>query len=161
MDPEETKRYMGLALEKAREAAEADEVPVGAVLVMPERGVVAAARNRVIADCDPTSHAEMLALRAAARAVGNYRLTGGALFVTVEPCPMCMGAVIHARLSLLVYGAPDPKWGAAGSLYSLHQDERLNHRVDVLSGIMESRCAELLRSFFSAKRALRKNDAQV
>ena len=140
------------ALLEAQQAAREDEVPVGAVLVAQEGTVLAKARNRTIALCDPTAHAEILALRAASLALGNYRLLNTTLYVTIEPCIMCMGALLQARVARIVFGARDPKWGGAGSLYDLAADTRLNHTIDVLGGILESECRELIQDFFQAKR---------
>jgi len=143
---------MGLALEEARQAAAAGEVPIGAVVVLDGR-VIGSARNAQIAMADPTAHAEVLALRRAAREVKNYRIPGATLYATVEPCPMCCGAVLLARLARVVYGAPDPKAGAARSLYRLLEDPRMNHEVVVTGGVRSAECATLLREFFRAKRA--------
>ncbi len=117
--------YMRLALQEAKKAGQFDEVPVGAVLVSEAGELLAAARNRTIELCDPTAHAEVIALREAAGKTRNYRLLNTTLYVTIEPCPMCMGALVHARVARLVFGAKDPKWGAAGSLYNVAQDRRL------------------------------------
>jgi tRNA(adenine34) deaminase len=144
--------YMQAALAEARKAGEADEVPVGAVLVGENGKVLAAAHNRPIGACDPTAHAEILALREAARKVKNYRLLNTTLYVTVEPCIMCMGALIHARVHRLVYGAADPRWGGAASLYHLGEDRRLNHRLEIVSGVGEAACRRLLQEFFKHKR---------
>lgn len=145
--------FMRLALEEAKRAGQLDEVPVGAVLVSANGEVLAAAGNRTLAAADPTAHAEVLALRAAASKVRNYRLLYTTLYVTIEPCPMCMGAILHARVAKLVYGAADPKWGAAGSLYDLPNDTRLNHRVEVAAGVLEIDCRELIQTFFRKKRS--------
>jgi tRNA(adenine34) deaminase len=144
-------RFMRLALIQARLAREEGEVPVGAVVI---RGgeVLSAAHNRPIAGHDPSAHAEMLAIRQAAERLENYRLTDTTLYVTLEPCIMCAGAMIQARVNRLVYGARDPKSGCVVSLYRLLQDERLNHRVEVTSGILEEMCAEILSGFFREKR---------
>lgn len=143
--------YMQMALEEARRAEQAGEVPVGAVIVIEER-VVGAGGNRTITDCDPTAHAEMLALRAAAKAVGNYRLAGAALYVTIEPCAMCAGALVQARISKLVYGADDPKAGAVRSVFAIADHPQLNHRVDVTAGVLRDECSALLQAFFTARR---------
>jgi tRNA(adenine34) deaminase len=145
------RRFMEAALEEARAAAERGEVPVGAVVVM-DGGMVARAGNRTIADCDPTAHAEMVALREAAAAVGNYRLTGATVYVTIEPCAMCAGAMIQARIERLVYGADDPKAGAVRSCFSVLEHPQLNHRVEVTPGIREDEAASLVREFFAARR---------
>lgn len=144
-------RFMDEALVLARTAAAAGEVPVGAVVVLNGR-VLGRGHNRPIAASDPTAHAEIEALRAAARAAGNYRLPGATVYVTVEPCAMCCGALLHARVARLVYGALDPKAGAAQSLYRLLGDPRLNHEVQLVGPVRERECAELLREFFAARR---------
>ncbi len=143
---------MKMALAEAALAAEQDEVPVGAVLLDGNGRVLSRGHNETISRCDPSAHAEMLALRRAARNVRNYRLLACTLYVTVEPCAMCMGALIHARVARLVFGTRDPKWGAAGSLYDLALDHRLNHRVEVVEGICADRCRKLMRDFFAFKR---------
>ncbi|HZE21860.1 MAG TPA: tRNA adenosine(34) deaminase TadA [Desulfobaccales bacterium] len=144
--------YMDLALEQARAGLAAGEVPVGAVLVDEAGGVLARTFNQPIASSDPTAHAEILALREGARLRGNYRLPGLCLYVTIEPCIMCLGAMLHARLRRLVYGAPDPKGGACVSLYRLPGDTRLNHRLEVTGGVREAACRALLQEFFRTKR---------
>lgn len=143
---------MRQAIAEAHQAAREDEVPVGAVLVDGKGTVFAKAHNQTIASCDPTAHAEMLALRSAAKALGNYRLVGTILYVTIEPCIMCIGALLHARVARIVYGAKDPKWGAAGSCYDLAADPRLNHIIDVRGGILEDECRGLIQAFFQNKR---------
>lgn len=143
--------YMRLAIEEAERAAAAGDVPVGAVLVAGGE-VLASAHNMRERENDPTAHAEILALREGARKLGSWRLEGAALFVTKEPCPMCAGATVNARLGKLVYGCRDAKGGAAGSLFNIPGDPRLNHRVEVVSGVLEDECAGLLKSFFAAKR---------
>lgn len=145
-------QWMALALEEAARGAAAGEVPVGAVVIVEGR-LVGRAHNAPIALSDPTAHAEVLALREAAREAGNYRLAGATLYVTVEPCVMCCGAALHARLSRLVYGAADPKAGAAHSLYRLLDDPRLNHRIEVVSGVLAEACGARLSEFFRARRA--------
>jgi tRNA(adenine34) deaminase len=142
---------MQAALAEARLAAEAGEVPIGAAVVR-EGAIIARAQNRVLRDLDPTAHAEIVALRAAAAALANYRLTGCALYVTLEPCAMCAGAMIHARLDRLVYAAADPKAGAAGSVLSVLNHPQLNHQMLVEQGILADESAELLRSFFRERR---------
>jgi len=139
------------AIREATAAGARGEVPVGAAVVIDER-LVASAGNASIAEHDPTGHAEIRALRAAATAMGNYRLTGAVLYVTVEPCVMCMGAALHARVARLVYGCADSKGGAAGSLFDLAADPRLNHRIAVMAGVAEDACRELMRDFFRARR---------
>ena len=144
-------QFMQQALEEGRTAAEAGEVPVGAVLV--HAGIVVArSGNRTIRDTDPTSHAEIVVLREAARVLGNYRLAGTTLYVTIEPCSMCAGAMIQARVPRLVYGCDDLKGGAFRSCFELLSDPRLNHRVDVTPGVMATECAALMQSFFAARR---------
>ncbi|MFZ0131669.1 MAG: tRNA adenosine(34) deaminase TadA [Desulfobacterales bacterium] len=145
-------KYMELALAEAKKAGQRDEVPVGAVVVDGSGRVAAAAHNRVVSLADVSAHAEILALRAACAAMANYRLPGSTLYVTVEPCPMCMGAVIHARVARLVFGAFDPKWGAAGSLYDFAADDRFNHQVEVVSGVCEEACRSLMQEFFRNRR---------
>jgi tRNA(adenine34) deaminase len=143
--------HMRLALEEARLAAQYGEVPVGCVIAQGER-VIARAANRTITDCDPTAHAEMVALRAAAAAVENHRLAGATLYVTIEPCAMCAGAMLQARIDRLVYGADDPKGGAVRSCFSVFDHPRVNHRVAITSGILAEDAAFLLRHFFEARR---------
>ncbi len=154
---------MAEALAEAQRAAAEGEVPVGA-LVLARRTdgtddlIVAAAHNRPIGLNDPTAHAEMLALRQAAAALGTYRLEGAALFVTLEPCVMCVGAMIHARIAELYFGARDEKAGALGSVYDIGRDGRLNHRIEVYGGLMEPECAALLRDFFRSRRRPRQSE---
>ncbi len=138
---------MQAALAEARLAGEAGEVPIGAVVVY-DGVIVASGQNRVLRDLDPTAHAEMVALRAAAQALGNYRLNGCTLYVTLEPCAMCAGAMIHARLDRLVFAAGDPKAGAAGSVLSVLNHPQLNHQMQVEQGILAEESSELLRNFF-------------
>jgi tRNA(adenine34) deaminase len=142
---------MRLALTEAAAAGPRD-IPVGAVIVDETGAVVARGRNRREADRDPTAHAEIVAIRQAARVLGRWRLTGLTLAVTLEPCPMCAGAVTAARLDRLVYGAADPKAGAAGSLWELLRDTRLSHRPEVIGGVLAAECGDLLRDFFAARR---------
>lgn len=144
-------QLMRAAIEEARNAAERGEVPVGAVVAINGQ-VVARAGNRTITDCDPTAHAEIVALRQAAAAVGNYRLLGAAIYVTIEPCAMCAGAMIQSRVARLVYGADDPKAGAVRSCFSMLDHEQLNHRVQVTSGVLKDEAANLLREFFASRR---------
>lgn len=151
MHEESDERYMDLALEEARKADAAGEVPVGAIVVS-DSVVVGRGFNQPISAKDPTAHAEILAMREAAQSIGNYRLSGVTLYCTVEPCMMCAGAMIHARIARLAFGTPDPKAGAAYSLYNVLTDPRLNHRVDVIFGVRESECSTLLRGFFERKR---------
>ncbi len=143
---------MDEALAQARKAGRAAEVPVGAVLIGPDGVRLAAAHNRPITRQDPTAHAEILALRKAARLTGNYRLPGATLVVTVEPCLMCAGAILQARVARVVFGACDPKGGAFGSLYDLSCDPRLNHRLQVIGGIRAEECRKLLQAFFLERR---------
>jgi tRNA(adenine34) deaminase len=143
--------FMRLALEQARGARAAGEVPVGAVLVSGER-VLAAGANRPIAASDPTAHAEIEALRSGGAALGSYRLTETTLYVTLEPCPMCAMAIVHARVRRLVFGAWDPRAGAAGSITDIFALPGLNHRVDVFGGVLMEECGRLLREFFAARR---------
>jgi len=142
---------MEAALEEARQAAEAGEVPIGAVAVH-DGEIIARGQNRVLRSNDPTAHAEMVALRGAASALGNYRLNGVTLYVTLEPCAMCAGAMIHARIDRLVYAAADPKAGAAGSVLGVVNHPRLNHQMQVEQGILAEEAGELLRSFFRERR---------
>ena len=144
--------FMALALEEAKKAGQIGEVPVGAVLVAQNGKILSAAYNQTIKMADPTAHAEVLALRQAASIICNYRLLNTILYVTVEPCIMCMGAIVHARVSTVAFGTFDPKWGAAGSLYNFTQDDRLNHQVEVLTGILEEDCRKLMQDFFRSKR---------
>jgi len=143
---------MEQALREARTAFDSGEVPVGAVLARMDGEIIARASNKPIALHDPTAHAEILALRRGGVVEGNYRLTGCILAATVEPCLMCMGAIIQARIKHLVFGAPDPKCGAAGSLYDVPNDSRLNHRLRVTSGILEEDCRSLMQDFFRIRR---------
>jgi len=143
--------YLQLAIEQARLAAEAGEVPVGAIVVY-EGAVIASGRNSVLSDLDPTAHAEIIALRAAAQHLRNYRLTDYELYTTLEPCSMCAGAIIHARISRLVYGASDPKAGAAGSVLDVINHPQLNHQLQVTSGVLAEECGDLLRAFFRERR---------
>ncbi len=143
--------FMAEALKQAEEAARAGEVPVGAVLVK-DNAVLAVARNRREELNDATAHAELLLLRRAGSILGGWRLSGCALYVTIEPCPMCAGAMVLARVDRLIFGAADPKAGAAGSLYDIVCDQRLNHRLEVTGGIMAEDCAALLRRFFQLRR---------
>jgi tRNA(adenine34) deaminase len=149
--PSLDEHFMHEALAEARRGLAAGEVPVGAVVVI-DGVVVARAHNAPIAHSDPTAHAEILALRAAGAHVENYRLTDASLYVTVEPCAMCSGAALHARVAEVVYGAPDPKAGAVESLHRLFDDARLNHRVTSRGGVLAAESAALLREFFEARR---------
>lgn len=143
--------FMEAALDEARAAAARGEVPVGAVVVVDSR-IVSRAGNRTITDCDPTAHAEMVALREAAKIVGNYRLLDAAVYVTIEPCAMCAGAMIQARIGRVVYGADDLKGGAVRSCFSILDHPQLNHRVEVTAGMLAEEAAALLKDFFAARR---------
>ena len=145
-------QYMQLAVEEALAAGAIDEVPVGALVVGGDGEVLARAHNETISRCDPSAHAEVLALRRAANQIQNYRLLGTTLYVTVEPCVMCMGMVVHARVARVVFGAPDPKWGALGSLYDFSKDARFNHHPEIVAGIYADQCRQLMRDFFVRKR---------
>lgn len=143
---------MRAALREARKAADADEVPVGAVIVHGGR-IVGRAHNQRETLNDPTAHAEMIAITQAAEALGRWRLEGATLYVTLEPCLMCAGAIVNARLDRVVFGAPDPKAGACGSLYQVGLDTRLNHRFELVGGVLGEECAAVLQDFFSKKRS--------
>jgi tRNA(adenine34) deaminase len=143
---------MKKALDEAEKARKKGEVPIGAVLVADNKDVLAAEHNRTITLNDPTAHAEILALRSAAAQIGNYRLLNATLYVTVEPCPMCMGAIIHARVAQVIFGTRDPKWGAAGSLYNLANDQRFNHQSEIIEGVCKDECKTLMQNFFREKR---------
>jgi len=143
---------MRQALLEAQQASQEDEVPVGAVLIAQDGTVLAKAYNQTITLCDPTAHAEILVLRAASQTLGNYRLLNTTLYVTIEPCIMCMGALLQARVAKIIFGAKDPKGGAAGSCYNLAADPALNHTIDVEGGVLESECKVLIQEFFQAKR---------
>ena len=143
--------FMRLALEEGRAAALAGEVPVGAVLVR-DAEVVARSGNRTVRDCDPTAHAEVVALREGARKLGNYRLAATTLYVTIEPCSMCAGAIIQARVPRVVYGCDDPKGGAVRSCFEILTHPRLNHQVEVVAGVLAADCAALIQSFFAERR---------
>jgi len=144
--------FMKKALNEAQKAGQKDEIPIGAVLVAENDELLSAAHNQTASRQDPTAHAEILALREAADKIGNYRLLNTALYVTVEPCPMCMGAIIHARVAQVIFGTRDPKWGAAGSLYNFAEDHRFNHRPEIIEGICADECRKLMQDFFSSKR---------
>ena len=148
--------HMELALQEAAIAAEADEVPVGAVVVSIDHGVIGQAHNQRELLNDPTAHAEMIALTQAAQALGSWRLENCILYATLEPCPMCAGAVVQARLPYVVYGAMDPTAGACDTLYRIASDPRLNHRAQVIGGVLADRCAAVLTDFFAAKRRMGK-----
>ena len=151
MSREKYLRFMRLAIEQAQKGKKQGEVPIGAVLLMPD-GETFAAHNAPISQHDASAHAEMQVIRAACKAVGNYRLTGSTLYVTLEPCLMCAGVIVHARIARVVYGANDPTAGAVESLYQLLADPRLNHQPEVVGGIMAEECGILLKSFFQDRR---------
>ena len=148
--------HMELAIAEATVAAAEDEVPVGAVIAHLHRGIVARAHNQREQLADPTAHAEMIALTQAAKSLGSWRLEDCFLYVTLEPCPMCAGAIVQARVPVVVYGCTDPKAGACHTLYSITNDARLNHRAEVVGGVLAERCAAMLTAFFAGKRALGK-----
>ena len=145
-------KYMKIAISEARKAGQKAEVPIGAVLVAENEEILSKTHNQPITLNDPTAHAEILALREGTQKTRNYRLLNTTLYVSIEPCIMCMGAIVHARISNLVFGAKDPKWGGAGSLYNLATDHRLNHRVEIIEGICEEECRSLMQKFFRSKR---------
>jgi tRNA(adenine34) deaminase len=149
---------MEMALYEAEQAAAADEVPVGAIIVSLEQGVVGRAHNQRELLVDPTAHAEMIAITQAAQALRSWRLENCVLYVTLEPCPMCAGAIVQARLPLVVYGCADPKAGACDTLYRITSDTRLNHRAQVIGGVLADRCGAALSRFFAAKRQQAKSD---
>ena len=144
--------FMDLALEEAATAEAADEVPVGAIVVSRNGDVIGRGHNQPISAADPTAHAEIVAIRDAAQTIANYRLTGSTLYCTIEPCAMCAGAIIHSRVSCVVFGAADPKAGAAGSLYNILTDPRQNYQVEVIRGVRDLQSAELLQKFFQQRR---------
>ena len=146
------KDFMGLALDLAREAGATGEVPVGALVVL-EGEIVGRGFNQPIGRSDPTAHAEIMALRDAAAQLGNYRLPGCSLYVTLEPCTMCAGAIMHARIARVVFGASDPKTGVAGSVIDLFAEERLNHHAEIVGGVLEAECGSMLSAFFAARRS--------
>jgi tRNA(adenine34) deaminase len=147
-------KWMNWALAEAKKAGQLQEVPIGALLVSEENEVLALSHNLCITSMDPTAHAEIIALRMGAQKVQNYRLLNTTLYVTVEPCFMCMGAIIHARVKKVVFGTWDEKWGAAGSLYNLSKDTRLNHQPEIIQGVLEDECKEMIQQFFQARRKL-------
>jgi tRNA(adenine34) deaminase len=144
--------FMKKALNEAQKAGQKAEVPIGALLVAENDELLSASHNQTVSRQDPTAHAEILVLREAADKIGNYRLLNTTLYVTVEPCPMCMGAIIHARVAQVIFGTRDPKWGAAGSLYNFAEDHRFNHRPEIIEGICAGECRKLMQDFFSSKR---------
>ena len=143
---------MKLAIKEAKKAGQKAEVPVGAVLVAETGDILSSSHNQTITLADPTAHAEIMALRKAAKRILNYRLLGTTLYVTIEPCIMCMGAIVHARVTRVVFGAQDPKWGAAGSLYNFAEDVRLNHRPEIIHGVCQDECRALIQDFFRIRR---------
>ncbi|HEW79049.1 MAG TPA: tRNA adenosine(34) deaminase TadA [Phycisphaerales bacterium] len=156
----EDERFMRAAIEAARVAEDNGDVPIGAVIVFENR-IIAKAYNQKEQLADPTAHAEIIALTQAAAALQSWRLNGCTMYVTLEPCPMCAGALVLSRMDRLVYGCDDPKAGACKSLYNIVQDERLNHRLEVTSGIMEDQCREQLQEFFAKRRIENKNNNKV
>jgi len=151
---------MRLALDQARQAWAQGEVPVGAVVFNAEKECIGKGYNRTITDSDPTAHAEIVALRRAATSSGNYRLPGATVYVTLEPCAMCLGAMLHARIARVVYGAPDPKTGACGGVIDLAAEPRLNHHTQVTGGVLAEECGDLLRQFFRSRRSKDSHDTQ-
>ena len=151
---------MRLALEQARQPWAQGEVPVGAVVFNTEEECIGQGYNRTITDSDPTAHAEIVALRRAAASSGNYRLPGATVYVTLEPCAMCLGAMLHARIARVVYGAPDPKTGACGGVIDLAAEPRLNHHTQVTGGVLAEECGDLLRQFFRSRRSKDPHDPQ-
>jgi len=149
---EEHIKFMKLALNQAKKAGQKSEVPIGSILISESGEILSASHNQTVSLADPTAHAEIITLRKAAQKIMNYRLLRTTLYVTIEPCIMCMGAIVHARVSRVVFGAHDPKWGAAGSLYNFADDSRLNHRPEIINGICEDECRTLIKDFFREKR---------
>lgn len=152
------KTIMKIALEEALKSEKKNEVPVGAVITDSSGNIISRGHNLVITKLDPSSHAEINALKAASQKLKNYRLTDTILYSTIEPCVMCMGAIVHARVNKVVFGAFDPKWGGAGSVYSFHENKTLNHRPEIISGVLEEECKKLLRDFFQKKRKINKGE---
>jgi tRNA(adenine34) deaminase len=153
-------RFMRQAIEEARRALDQGEVPIGAVVALGER-IIGRGYNQVETLQDPTAHAEIIAITAAASAIGSRRLEGCRLYVTLEPCPMCAGAVVNARIDQLLFGAHDPKAGAAGTLYAITSDHRLNHQAETIGGVLDAECGALLTGFFRARRATGPSDGSV
>jgi len=151
IDKEFDKKYMKMALEQAEQAGHKGEIPVGAILLKEDR-ILAKDHNRCIELCDPTAHAEILVIRKGGEILKNYRLNGTVMYVTAEPCPMCVSAMVHSRISRLVFGAPEPKFGAVVSRFKLLNDHGLNHKVKIDRGILEKECAGLLKTFFRERR---------
>lgn len=152
---DQERKWMAVAIEAAFAARENDEVPIGACIVAEDGALVSVAGNRTRTDNDPTAHAEILALRSAATAIGNYRLNGATVYSTIEPCVMCAGALVHARIARLVYGAADERFGAVVSQFRLCDSESLNHRIEITAGVMEAECRELMQQFFRERRTAR------
>lgn len=151
--PETDEQLMRMALAEAESARDLGEVPIGAVIVDANGDVLAAASNRTITDSDPTAHAEILALRIAARKIGNYRLTGCTLYTTIEPCVMCAGALVNARIERLVFGSHDERFGAVETKFRLCDSDQLNHRMEIVSSVLADECRELMQDFFRERRA--------
>jgi tRNA(adenine34) deaminase len=156
-EPENTglsidEKWLRVALDAAAQAQAIDEVPIGACLVSAENELIAAGYNRTIIDHDPTAHAEIIVLRDAARKIGNYRLTGTTVYTTIEPCVMCAGAIVNARVTRLVYGAADERFGAVRTKFTLCDSSSLNHQVSITAGVLESQCREIMQEFFRLKR---------
>jgi tRNA(adenine34) deaminase len=150
--PETDEKWMQVALDMACEAAKMNEVPVGAVIIDVEGKMLASASNRTITDIDPTAHAEIIALRTAALKIGNYRLTGTTVYSTIEPCAMCAGALVNARVSRLVYGAADERFGAVETHFRICDSPELNHRIIISSGVLDDKCRGLMQAFFRSRR---------
>ena len=149
--------FLRRAIERAREAESRGEVPIGALIVSAEGDVLAEASNETIERCDPTAHAEILAIRAAGQKIGNYRLTGTSVYSTIEPCAMCAGALVNARVARLVYGAPDERFGAVRSKFEICDSEILNHRIEIVTGVLEEECRKLMQDFFRSRRIKTEN----
>jgi tRNA(adenine34) deaminase len=152
LTPTTDNEWMQLALANAKKAYQANEVPVGAVIVDANNNILGQGWNQPVGASDPSAHAEIVALRLAANSINNYRIPDATLYVTLEPCAMCAGAMVHARIKRLVFGAKDPRTGAAGSVFNLTDSEKLNHRIKVTSGILADECGNLLKEFFQARR---------
>ncbi|MGM0418503.1 MAG: tRNA adenosine(34) deaminase TadA [Thermodesulfobacteriota bacterium] len=149
---------MKVAIEQAAEAEKKDEVPVGAVITDLQGNIISKGHNLVITNLDACSHAEINAIKAASEKFANYRLTDTVLYSTIEPCIMCMGAIVHSRIKKVVFGAFDTKWGGCGSVYSFHENKSLNHRTEIISGVLENDCRKLLQDFFQKKRRINKGE---
>lgn len=154
---ENDEKWMRKSLEAAGKAREMDEVPVGACLVSAEGELVSVSGNRTITDCDPTAHAEVIVLREAARKIGNYRLTGATVYTTIEPCVMCAGAIVNARVKRLVYGTADERFGAVRTKFRLCDSSSLNHQVEITAGVLETQCRRVMQDFFRLKRSDKKS----